>query len=187
MSNSLEESKVKKSDSLFTFSVCPVDSLQKKKDKINAPGNGKERLFSYSLNLFTHSIQPLQVSQVCLTRFLFAVLLLWVQTQAPKLDLIIPVGDNSCTPQAVSCTSSHIAPHYVCQAGMKGFGQQMKTVPTAAYCMGQATQSNSSWKQPRERIFCSTTLPCTLWWQAEALCQLRTDLTSNRTWQGVYG
>lgn len=42
MSNSLEESKVKKSDSLFTFSVCPVDSLQKKK-KIRSMPQGMGR------------------------------------------------------------------------------------------------------------------------------------------------
>lgn len=133
-----------------------------KEHKIKAPENGKERLFSYSLNLFTDSIQPLQVSQVHLTQFLFTALLPWVQTQAPKLNLIIPVGDNSCTPQAVSSISSHIAPHYLCQAGMKGFGQQMKTVPTAAHCTGWATQSNSSWKQPWERMSCSSTLPLAL-------------------------
>lgn len=122
------------------FSLPSGFSAEKER-KINVPGNGKERLFSYSLNLFTDSIQPLQVSQVHLTQFLFAALLLWLQAQAPKLNLIIPVGDNSCTPQAVSCISSHIAPHYLCQAGMKGFGQQMKTVPTAAHCTGRATQS----------------------------------------------
>lgn len=136
----------------------PSGFSPEKEHKINAPANGKERLFSYSSNLFTDSIQPLQVSQVHLTQFLFAALLLWVQTEAPKLNLIIPVGANSCTPQAVSCISSHIAPHYLCQAGMKGFGQQMKTVPTAAHCTGRATQSNPSWKQPGG-IFCSTTLP----------------------------
>lgn len=109
--------------------------------------------------------------------------LLWVQTQAPKLNLIVPVGENSCTPQAVSSISSHIAPHYLCQAEIKGFGQQMKTVPTAAHCTGRATPSNSSWKQPRETISCSSTFPCTLW------CRQRhcADLASNRTQQGVYG
>lgn len=148
-----------------------------KERKIKPPGNGKERLFSYSLNLFTDSIQPLQVSQVHLTQFLFTALLLWVQTQAPKLNLIIPVGENSCTPQAVSSISSQIAPHYLCQAEMKGFGQQMKTVPIAAHCMGWATPSNSSWKQPRERISCSSTLPCTIW------CRQRRSASTVLTWQ----
>lgn len=110
---------------VYLFSL-PSGFPPEKEHKINAPGNGKERLFSYSSNLFTDSIQPLQVSQVHLTQFLFTALLLWVQTEAPKRNLIIPVGANSCTPQAVSCISSHIAPHYLCQAGMKGFGQQMK-------------------------------------------------------------
>lgn len=43
-----------------------------------------------------------------------------------------------CSPSCL-LSNSHIAPHYLCQAVMKGFGQQMKTVSTAAHCMGLAT------------------------------------------------
>lgn len=54
----------------------PSGFFAEKEHQINAPGKEKERLFSYSLNLFTDSIQPLQVSQVHLTQFLFTALLL---------------------------------------------------------------------------------------------------------------
>lgn len=77
-----------------------------------------------------------------LSQFLFAAPLLWIQIWAPKLNLIIPVrvGDNSCAPKAVRCISSHRAPRYLCQAGMKAFKQQqMQTVQRAAHCTGLAT------------------------------------------------
>lgn len=53
----------------------------------------------------------------------------------------------------------------------------MKTVPTAAHCTGWATPSNSSWKQPRETISCSSTFPCTLW------CRQRRSASTVLTWQ----
>lgn len=58
------------------------------------------------------------------------------------------------------CISSRIAPHYLRQGGgMKGFGQQMRTVPKAAHCMGLATWCDPSWNSPEQRLFCTTTAP----------------------------
>lgn len=37
---------------------------------------------------------------------------------------------------------------------MKGFGQQMTTVPKAAHCMGFATWCDLSWKPQQQRLFC---------------------------------
>lgn len=56
--NSLEESKVRKSDSLFTCSVCPVDSLQKKNIRSMPQGMGKKGYSAinliYSQTQFNH-------------------------------------------------------------------------------------------------------------------------------------
>lgn len=71
-----------------------------------------------------------------------------------------------CSPCCL-LSNSHIVPHYPCQAVIKGFGQQMKTVPTAAYCMGLATWSDPSWEQPENRLFRSTTLPWPLKWEGK--------------------
>lgn len=68
-----------------------------------------------------------------------------------------------CSPSC-SLSSSHMVPRCLCQAAMKGFEQQTKTVPTAARCLRPATWSTPSLEQPKDRLFCSTTLPCPLRW-----------------------